>query len=51
MIREIDLNIHPVLLGSGRQLFSEIGRQLDLKLIAWKAHQNGCLQLTYEVKN
>jgi len=51
VVDEIELNIHPVLLGSGIQLFPELGKQLDLKLTDWKAHQNGCLQLSYQVKN
>ncbi|HVG32848.1 MAG TPA: dihydrofolate reductase family protein [Pyrinomonadaceae bacterium] len=50
VVDEISLNIHPVLLGSGIQLFPEIGKQLDLKMTDWKAHKNGCLQLTYQVK-
>lgn len=50
VVDEIDLNLHPVLPGSGIKLFPEIGKQLDRKLTDWKAHQNVCLQLTYQVK-
>jgi dihydrofolate reductase len=50
LVDEICLTIHPVLLGSGIALFPEIGRQLDLQLLDCKAHKNGCVQVTYEVK-
>lgn len=51
VVDEIDLNIHPILLGSGIQLFPEIGKQLELELTDCKAHKNGCVQLAYQVKN
>jgi dihydrofolate reductase len=51
VVDEIGLNIHPVLLGSGVPLFPEIGQQLDLELLDCKAHPNGCVQVTYRVKN
>jgi dihydrofolate reductase len=51
LVDEISLAIHPVLLGSGIPLFPEIGRQLDLQLVDCKAHKNGCVQVTYQVKN
>jgi dihydrofolate reductase len=51
LVDEISLNIHPVLLGSGIALFPEIGRQLDLQLLDCKAHNNGCVQVRYGVKN
>lgn len=51
VVDEISLNIHPVLLGSGIPLFPEIGKQIDLELIDSKVHKNGCIQVTYRVKN
>jgi dihydrofolate reductase len=51
VVDELSLNIHPVLLGSGVPLFPEFGRQLDLELRECKAHKNGCVQVTYHVKN
>jgi dihydrofolate reductase len=51
VVDEISLNIHPLLLGSGIPLFPEFGKQLDLELLACKAHKNGCVQVTYRVKN
>lgn len=51
VVDEISLNIHPVLLGSGIPLFPEIGKQIDLELVECKPHKNGCVQVTYRVKN
>ncbi len=51
VVDEISLNVHPVLLGSGIQLFPETGKQLDLELLDCKPHENGCVQLAYQVKN
>jgi dihydrofolate reductase len=51
LVDEISLNIHPVLLGQGIPLFPEIGKQIDLELLDCKAHRNGCVQVTYRVKN
>lgn len=51
LVDEISLNVHPVLLGQGIPLFPDIGKQIDLELLESKAHKNGCVQLTYRVKN
>jgi dihydrofolate reductase len=51
VVDEIALCVHPVLLGSGIQLFPEIGRQIDLELLDCKTHKNGCVQVSYRVKN
>jgi dihydrofolate reductase len=51
VVDEIGLNVHPVLLGRGIALFPDIGKQIDLELLECKAHPNGCVQLTYRVKN
>jgi dihydrofolate reductase len=51
LVDEIGLNVHPVLLGAGIPLFPDIGKQIDLELLECKAYQNGCVQLTYRVKN
>ena len=51
LVDEISLNIHPVLLGTGIPLFPGLGKQLDLELLECKAHQNGCVQVTYRVRN
>jgi len=51
LIDEIGFNIHPVLLGSGIPLFHEMKRQIDLELIDCKTFKNGCVLVTYRVKN
>lgn len=51
LIDEIGFNIHPVLLGSGIPLFYEMSRQIDLELIECKPFKNGCVAVTYRVKN
>jgi len=49
LIDEFGVNIHPVLLGSGIPLFSEMQRRIDLKLRDCKPTKNGCVVLTYDV--
>jgi dihydrofolate reductase len=51
LIDEIGFNIHPVLLGSGIPLFHPMSRQIDLELRECRAFQNGCVYVTYRVKN
>jgi dihydrofolate reductase len=51
LIDEIGFNIHPVLLGSGIPLFYEMNRQIDLELIECKPFKNGCVYVSYRVKN
>jgi len=51
LIDEIGFNIHPVLLGSGIPLFHEMKRQIDLELIKCETFKNGCVLVTYRVKN
>lgn len=51
LIDEIGFNIHPVLLGQGIPLFHEMKRQIDLELLECKTFKNGCLYVSYRVKN
>ena len=50
LIDEIGFNIHPVLLGSGIPIFHEMKRQIDLELLDCKTLSNGCIVVTYRVK-
>ena len=50
LVDEIELNIHPVLLGSGVPLFHGASRQIDLELLESRPLQRGCVLLTYRVK-
>ena len=51
LIDEIGFNIHPVLLGSGVPLFHEMKQQINLELLECKPFKNGCVLVTYRVKN
>ncbi len=42
------LTVHPVVLGSGKPLFADLARPLNLKLVDCKALASGVLVLTYE---
>jgi dihydrofolate reductase len=50
LIDEIVLNVHPVILGSGIPLFSEIERQINLELFDIKRLKNNCVVLSYRVQ-
>ena len=50
-VDEISFNIHPVLLGAGIPLFHQMKRQIDLELKECKAFKNGCVLVSYRVKN
>ena len=50
LIDEIGFNIHPVLLGMGIPLFHPMSRQIDLELLECRAFQNGCVYVTYRVR-
>lgn len=49
VVDAISLNIHPVLLGRGIPLFSNLSTQVNLELLASKSHKNGCVQVDYRV--
>ena len=50
LINEVGLNIHPVLLGSGIPLFHEMSHQIELELIECRTLKNGCVLVSYRVK-
>ncbi len=51
LIDELGFNVHPVLLGSGIPLFHKMKEQINLELIECKPLKNGCVVLSYRVKN
>lgn len=51
LIDEVGFNIHPVLLGAGIPLFHPMSRQINLELKECRAFSNGCVYVTYRVKN
>jgi dihydrofolate reductase len=50
LIDEIGFNVHPVLLGSGIPLFHPMTRQIDLELQECRPFKNGCVLVSYRVK-
>lgn len=51
LVDEIGLNIHPILLGRGIPLFLEMNHQINLELIESRQFKNGCVFVSYRVKN
>ena len=51
IVDEIGFSIHPVLLGSGIPLFHPMKCQIDLELQECQTLKNGCVLVTYRVKN
>ena len=47
LIDEIGLAVHPIILGSGKPLFSNIKGRIPLKLIDTKTYSSGLVYLTY----
>jgi dihydrofolate reductase len=50
LIDEVVLNVHPVILGSGIPLFTEIKRQINLELFEVKRLKNNCVVLSYRIQ-
>ncbi|HEV2905577.1 MAG TPA: dihydrofolate reductase family protein [Pyrinomonadaceae bacterium] len=50
LIDEVVVNVHPVILGSGIPLFSEIERQINLELFEVKRLKNNCVMLSYRIQ-
>jgi len=51
LIDEIGFNVHPVLLGSGIPAFLPMSRQINLELKECRPFKNGCVLISYTVKN
>ena len=49
LVDEIGMAVHPILLGSGTPLFSNIQKRIHLKLADSKTYNTGLVYLTYEV--
>jgi dihydrofolate reductase len=48
LIDEYQLLFHPVILGSGKPLWSDLKHQVKLKLVNTKTHPSGVVVLTYQ---
>jgi dihydrofolate reductase len=51
LVDEIWLGVHPILLGGGKPLFSDISNRIKLTLLESKTFETGLVSLKYEVKN
>jgi len=47
LVDEIGLAVHPILLGGGKPLFSNINQRIHLKLTDTKTYSSGLVSLTY----
>lgn len=51
LIDEIGLAIHPILLGKGKPLFSDISERIPLRLAGCKTYDTGLVSLTYTLES
>ena len=51
LVDEIGLAVHPILLGSGKYLFSQLNRRIHLELVETKSYPSGLVSLSYSVVN
>jgi dihydrofolate reductase len=49
LVDEISLAVHPVILGGGKPLFSDIKNRTDLQLTDTKTYSSGLVTLTYKL--
>ena len=49
LVDELSLAVHPVLLGSGKPLFSNIKNRMDLTLLDTKTYSTGLVSLSYSL--
>ena len=50
LVDEIQLSVHPILLGGGKPLFQNIKGKINLKLFDTKTYSTGLISLTYLLK-
>jgi dihydrofolate reductase len=50
LVDEISLAVHPIILGSGKHLFSDINNRVPLTLKDTKTYSTGLVSLTYAVE-
>jgi dihydrofolate reductase len=51
LIDELWLSVHPVILGSGKPLFTNIKNRISLTLAQSKTYSTGLVSLTYKINN
>ena len=50
LVDELSLAVHPILLGGGKPLFSNIKDRIKLTLIDTKTYSTGLVSLTYDIR-
>jgi len=50
LVDEMILAVHPIILGSGKPLFSNISNRISLNLTDAKTYSSGLVMLTYTIK-
>lgn len=51
LVDELWLSIHPILLGSGKQLFNGQENRIKLKLLESKTYETGLVSVRYQIEN
>jgi len=51
LVDEVWLAVHPILLGSGKYLFSQLSHRIHLHMVDTKTYSTGLVSLTYTVVN
>ena len=51
LVDEMSLAIHPIILGSGKPLFSDIKKRIPLNLMDTKTYSSGLVTMVYSFKN
>jgi len=49
LVDEISIGITPILLGSGKRLFDNIGKHIELTLIKTKQYEEDLMELNYRI--
>ncbi|MNG19366.1 hypothetical protein D3C84_1035190 [compost metagenome] len=49
LVDEFRLSVHPVVLGEGKPLFTDVKQRLNLKLVQTKPFSSGVVQLIYHL--
>ena len=50
LIDELWLAVHPVILGGGKPLFTDVSKRVELRLVDTKTYSTGLVSLTYHMK-
>ena len=51
LVDEYRLSVHPIILGDGKPLFTDINQRVNLKLVESKPFSSGVVQLIYHASN